>query len=165
MKKTICMACIAVLCVFTTIVNAENLIVKQAREAGIKHCLPAIEKIANFLDSDSKAGVHSIWNKNNPDKQAFSAVIERNYSDGDIIINLNVTPVPTGECYVEYEKIIQFNKSCLATSKEFKNAEYKAEINKNVSLLDQDGVYIYLIPAGSNCIVLRKEAIMDGLKL
>ncbi|WP_127477151.1 hypothetical protein [Sulfurivermis fontis] len=159
------LGCAVAMCVIATTVSAENVVVKQAREAGVKRCMPAIEKIANFLIGDGNAGVHSVWNSDNPDKQAFSAVIERNYSDGAIVTNLNVTPVPTGQCYVEYEKIIQFNKSCLAAAQEFKGAEYKGEVNKEVGALNHNGVHVYLIPSGTNCIVVRKEIIMDGLKL
>lgn len=161
MRKTIFVA----LCFGAFAANAENIVVKQAREAGVEQCLPAIEKIANFLIEDGNAGVRSVWNSKTPDKQAFSAVIERNYSDGTIVTNLNVTPVSTGQCYVEYAKIIQFDKSCLATAQEYKDAKYIGEVNKEVGAFDHNGVDVYLIPSGSKCIVLRKEIIMDGLKL
>jgi hypothetical protein len=143
--------------------NAENIVVKQARAAGVKHCLPAIEKISNFLIEDENTGAQSNWNSEQPDTHPFSTLIERNYDDGTVVINLNVTPVTTGQCYVEYEKIIQFEGSCLAASHKFKGAEYIGELNREVSALQQDAVNIFLIPSGSNCIAVLKEILMDGL--
>ncbi len=31
--------------------------------------------------------------------------------------------------------------------------------------MDHDAVSVYLIPSGNNCIVVRKEVIMEGRKL
>lgn len=155
----------AVLCFIAFSAHAENVVVQQARQAGMKHCMPAIEKIANFLIDDGNAGAHSVWNSVDPDKNAFSSMIERNFSDGVIVTNLNVTHTATGACYVEYEKIIQFNKSCLATSQEFKDAKYTGELNKEIGALNHDGVHVYLIPMNGNCIAVRKEIIMDGREL
>ena len=155
----------ATLCLISVAASAENVIVKQARQAGVKQCMPAVEKIADYLVGDGDAGIHSVWSSDNPDNQAFTAMIERNYSDGSIVANLVVAPVKSGECYVEYEKIIQFNKSCLAASRDFKGANYKGELNKEVAVMDHDAVSVYLIPSGNNSIVVRKEVIMEGRKL
>jgi len=146
--------------------QAENLIVKQAKETGMKQCLPAVEKISKFLVGDGKGiGINSTWNPTHPDKQAFSTIIEKNYSDGPVLISLTVTPVPSGQCYVEYEKVMQFNKSCVASSQIFKKAKYKGELNTDIGVLDNNGVKVFLIPSGSNCLVVVKESIMNGLEL
>lgn len=146
-------------------VSAENIPYGHAKDAGVKKCLPAIKKITDFLIEDGNAGAHSFWNTDNPDSSAFSTVIERNFSDGTILTNVTVSPTPNGKCYVEYQKIINMNKPCIATAQGLDGAKYKAEVNKEVSILEHGVVSVYLIPNGNQCTMLRKEVITDGLKL
>jgi hypothetical protein len=147
-------------------VSAENIVVKQAKKVGVKKCLPAIEAISNFLLGDTtKYGVSSTWSSKNPDKQVFTSVIERNYSDGTVVFNLSVTPTPTGQCYTEYERIWSMNQTCLAYSQGLEGAKYKGQVNKEVAYLNVNGADQYLLPFGQNCIVIKREVIMDGLSL
>lgn len=141
---------------------ADNLPYLQAKKAGIKKCLPAIQKISEFLVKDAKIGTHSRWSRNSPDTSAFSTVIEANVSDGTILMNLNVTPTLGGNCYIEYESIFHFNKSCLAASQSLKDAKYVGELNKEIAVLSQGNVDTYLIPNGNECTMVRKEVIMDA---
>lgn len=162
MKKVLCLI---VLWFMVFNVHAENHVVKKAREVGVKDCLKTIEKISNFIIKDANYGVNSVWNSKHPDKQAFSSMIEVNFGDGTMLASLNVTKTASGECYVEYEKIFTFNKTCLALAKETENSVYKGELGKEVAYLEVEGAAVYLFPAGSGCIFVKKEIIMDGKKM
>lgn len=151
--------------VVSTSVLAENIPYDQAQKAGVKKCLPAIKKITDFVIDDGNAGAHSFWNTDNPDSSAFTTIIERNFSDGAILTNVTVSPTPNGKCYVEYQKIVNMNKPCIATAQGLEGAKYKAEVNKEVSILEHGAVSVYLIPNGNQCTMVRKEVIADGLKL
>ncbi len=161
--KKIVMA--GVLGLFAVGASAENIPYEQAQNAGIKKCLPAIKKITDFIIEDGNAGAHSFWNTNNPDGSAFSTIIERNFSDGTILTNVTVAPTPNGSCYVEYQKIVNLNKTCLAAAQGLEGAKYKAELNREVAVLDHGTVSVYLLPNGNQCTMIRKEVIMDGLAL
>lgn len=151
--------------VFAVGASAENIPYEQAKKAGLTKCLPAIKKITDFIIEDGNAGAHSFWNTDNPNGSAFSAMIERNFSDGTILTNVTVAPTTNGSCYVEYQKIVNFNKSCLAAAQGLEGAKYKAELNKEVAVLEHGTVSVYLIPNGNQCTMVRKEVIMDGLAL
>jgi hypothetical protein len=143
---------------------AENVPVNQAKQAGIKKCLPAIEKITNFIIEGGNAGAHSFWHNEKPDSRAFTTAIERHFADGVVFTNVNVVPTADGECYVEYLRISNMNKSCLATAQGLEGAKYKGELRKDIAILEHRGVTVYLIPNASQCTMVRKEVIMDGLK-
>ena len=134
---------------------------KQAKANGIKTCISAVEKMSNFI-ADGNHGASSVWNSKVPDESAFSSVIERTYSDGSILTSLTVARTKSEHCYAEYEKVIYFTDNCMATvQKNYKDAEYKGEVNKNVTWLSKRGVDTFLIPAGNGCVVVRKEILMD----
>ena len=134
---------------------------KQAKKNGIKTCISAVEKMSNFI-ADGNHGASSVWNSKVPDESAFSSVIERTYSDGSILTSMTVARTKSEHCYAEYEKVIYSTDNCMATvQKNYKDAEYKGEVNKNVTSLSQGGVNIFLMPAGNGCVVVRKEILMD----
>jgi hypothetical protein len=156
---------IAIILIFATNnLLAENIPYDQATKVGIKKCLPAIKKMTNFVIEDGNHGAHSIWNSDTPDSSGFSTIIERNFSDGTIVTNVVVAPTANGKCYAEYQRVFNVNKSCIAMSRDIKNSEYKAEINKEVSYLKQGDVAVYLLPNGTQCTVIRKEIIMNANK-
>lgn len=135
---------------------------KQAKTNGIKTCISAVEKVSNFI-ADGDHGASSVWNSKVPDESAFSSVIERTYSDGAILTSMTVARTKSEHCYAEYEKVIYFTDNCMATvQKNYKDAEYKGEVNKNITSLNQGGVDVFLMPAGTGCVVVRKEILMDA---
>lgn len=151
--------------VFSANTFAENVVVDQATKSGIKKCLPAVKNIADFLIKDGDAGAHSVWNSSTPDKQIFTSVVERNFKDGILLTSLTFAPVTGGQCAAVYDQIDYSPKSCIAVSKQtFGKYEYKNSINKNVIVLESEGVSVYLLPAkGGGCVSLKKEVLMDAM--
>lgn len=150
---------------FSTPCIAENIPYDHAKEAGIRKCLPAVQNISQFLHEGKAHGALSTWATKNPDKQMFVSTIERTYSDGAQIMSIFVAPVPTGDCATAYERIMYWDKSCLALAKDtFSDFEYKGELNKFVTHLSKKsgGNSVYLMSAGNGCISVRKEVIIDG---
>ena len=144
---------------------ADNTVFEQAQNAGIQRCLPAIKSMSEFIIDGGPSGSHCIWSTDSPDTNPFTCVIERNYSDGPVTINLSVTPMANGTCFGEYEKVFVFDKTCMSTSQSFEGAKYLGELNKEVAVLKHNDVNVYLIPFGHQCVVVRKEIILDALKL
>ena len=96
---------------FSTVAFAENGVVEQAKKSGVKKCLPAVKFMADFLIENGNSGSHSIWHSSNADKQIFTTVIERNFSDGVLLSNLTVAPVSSGQCAAVYDQIDYSRKS------------------------------------------------------
>lgn len=158
MKK---MVLAAVLGMITGNVAADNVAYNQAKEAGLKKCLSSIEKITDFIIEDGDAGVHSYWLIKKPNESFFSAVIERNFGDGVMIMtNVLVAPLADGSCYVEYEKILNASDNCLALSQNMDGLKYKNQVNKEIALFDQGGTSVYLMPNGNQCTMVKKEIML-----
>jgi hypothetical protein len=144
---------------------AENIPYDQAKEAGVVKCLPAVQKVSQFLHDGKNHGAHSSWGTANPDKQMFTSTIERTYSDGAHMSSIFVAPLSTGACATAYERVAYWDKSCLALAKDtFSDFEYKGELNKFVTILSKKsgGGSVYLMAAGTGCVSVRKETIQDG---
>ncbi len=145
---------------------AGNIALEQAKEAGVKKCLPAIKSISDFIIENGNHGAHSFWSSQKPDDQLFTSTVERNFSDGKLLTSISVAPVKTGECAIVYEQVGFYPKSCVAVSKEtFSKYQYKGELNKEVVILQSTSATVYLMPVEGGCVTMKKEIISDGNSL
>lgn len=144
-------------------VLAEALPAKQAKAVGVKKCLYAVEKISSYLVEDGSHGSHDKWNSKNPDQNAFSSVIERNYSDGPVLMNFSVVPAESGNCNAVLSSVIHFEKSCMAVRSDvFKEWKYKGELNREIGILESDGnMNAYLMPVKNGCVVFKHESVAN----
>lgn len=142
----------------------ENIPLQQAQKAGVKQCLPAVQKVSEFLLEGGNHGAQGIWNTARPDKQVYASMIERTFSDASQIFSLVVTPVASGECPTVYERIAYFSESCIATAKNtLPSFEYKGELNQRVTIMSsKNGGDAYLMPIANGCLLVRREVIPDG---
>lgn len=134
---------------------------QQAKDSGFTACLGAVEKLANFLvgDSNGNYGAHGIWSTTDTSNKIYTAQIERNFSDGVMIMNMTVVHNQAGSCSSQYTKTFMSDKTCMKYAMEQKEGEYKGELNKETGLLEDGAANVYLQPVGQNCLVIRKEII------
>lgn len=81
-----------------------------------------------------------------------------------MLTNVTVAPTINGECATVYDQIFHTTKSCMALAKEtYGDYEYKATINKEISLLEsKGGTNVYLMrTVGEGCIAMKKEVLMN----
>lgn len=142
----------------------DNTMLKTAKKIGFVTCQPAVAKISNFItDKNAPHGSNDIWNSKNTDDSGLSSVIERSYIDGSILSSVTVVHTKADQCFTEYEKVFYLDKPCLAAAQnDFKQDHYHSELKKNVTYLKGNGADIYLMNAGTGCLVMRKEVLMDG---
>jgi hypothetical protein len=137
---------------------AGEQLLNQAKSAEIKSCLSTITDLENFFTKDSNYGSWSSWAENNADDQVFNASLEITFSDGQHLIDLTVAPTKDGQCSYTYSRTFYSEKSCMAFSKsDMKTAEYKTELNKNITMFEDTSAKWFLSSAGSGCLVQKKE--------
>ena len=113
----------------------------------------------SFFTKETNYGSWAFVAKEKSDDQILNATLELTYSDGSMLIDFTVAPTKDGTCSYSYTKTFYSEKNCVATAKEkfMNNATYKTEINKNILAFEDGGVKTLLMPAGSGCLVQKKE--------
>ena len=158
---------VGLFCVTTTIyAQSENTPVYNiALKQGIKKCLPAIKKISELLLKDTDNGASCTYSTKTADAGIFKCMVEVNYSDGNSIISISMTPTSSGTCDGEYSRTNTWKKNCAAVSKEtFSELEYKDQLSKNVTtLITKDkGAYVYLVGTqDGGCLSIKTETLRD----
>jgi len=141
--------------------HASDQVTKYAKSSGYSACLSTVSDVEKFFtEKNSNYGSWAFVAKDKSDDQPLNATLEITFSDGSHLIDLTIIPSKDGTCSYTYSRTWYSEKSCIATSKsEFMaEASYKTEINKNITAFeDKNGTKILLTPAGSGCIVQKKE--------
>lgn len=153
------------LAVFLPLVSAQAATVLPARDdaakAGIRTCLPLIEKMETFLSANHSASTISFWDKAAADKSLFSTLIALEHKTGSSLANLNVLPSHDGQCVAEYTQTGYVPQTCQDYLKGLGDkARFVRDMNSKTALIQGQGVQIFLSPAGpGGCLWLRKEII------
>lgn len=144
---------------------AQPPVTAQAAQAGIKTCLPVIEKVESFLTRGQSGNVLTFWDNAAPDRNLFSALLALENNSGNSLTNLNVVPSTDGQCAVEYTQTGYAPLTCANYAKNLgKSASYVRDLNSKTALFQGQGVQIYLSPAGQNgCLWMRKEIIKQPI--
>lgn len=141
---------------------AENQVLEQANKAGIRQCMPAVEAISRFLIGSDKHGADDAYPGKDTDRQIYSTTIERLTPEGSRLISLSVAPVTAGNCSLVYDQVQWFDAQCLVVAKErFPELRYKGVLAGQVAVLEGPAT-VYLFPAGTGCLTLKKEVITNA---
>ncbi len=138
---------------------AGDILVNQAKNAGIKSCLSTISDLETFFTNDIDYGTWSVWASDQSDDQVFNSTLELTFPESSQLIDLTVAPTKDGQCSYTYTRTLYSTESCMATSKfdMMKTSKYKMEVNKVITgFSDGDSKWL-LMPAGRGCIVQKKQ--------
>ena len=138
-----------------------NPVTQAAVNAGVLSCASRINQVSNFLTANNQSGVFLFVPEGNRDRRMFSASFEivtpnastiyatasfaPNQENGSGAVYDTIEYVPTGA--EELEKTV------------FKDLKRVGVLKKNITVLDGGAVKVFLMPAGTGCIVIRKELV------
>jgi hypothetical protein len=132
-----------------------NILTQAAVRLGILSCISRINQVATFLTANNKSGIFIFNPKNKPDQHIFSTSFELIRND-ESSIYASASFFPNQDAV--YDTVEYVNKSCEEIEKGvFANLKRVAVIKKNVIVLDGGAVKVFLMPAGSGTVVIKKE--------
>lgn len=135
--------------------------VQEAKNNGFTECLGAVRMMAEFLigDASGEYGSHGLWSHTQTSGKMYTAQIERNFTDGVMLMNMTVVHNQVGSCSAQYTKTFMTDKPCDEYSATIEGGIYKGEVSKQTLLLELDSTTVYLQPVGQTCLVIRKEIV------
>ncbi len=134
-----------------------NAVTEAAVKMGILSCVSRINQVASFLTTNVKSGVYIFSPKEQPDKHIFSTSFELLRPD-DSTLYASASFFPNQDAV--YDTVEYVNIGCDELEKTvFKNLKRVNVLKKNIVLLDGGMVKVFLMPAGSGTVVIKKEVI------
>jgi hypothetical protein len=134
-----------------------NAVAQEAVKLGVLSCVSRINQVATFLTANTRSGVFIFPVHKQPDQHIFSTSFELLKPD-DSTIYASASFFPNQDAV--YDTVEDVNMTCEELEKTvFKNLRRVGVVKKNIILLDGGTVKVFLMPAGSGTIVIKKEVV------
>jgi len=131
-------------------------------KVGVNSCAGRINQVTNFLITGSQgAGATLFLPNDNPDKQLFSASIEIPLKDNTAYASVSFAPNQASGCNGMYETVVYWPQNCTQVAeKQFNTFQKTAALSKTIAVLESGTtVKVFLMPAGTGCISIKKEIV------
>jgi hypothetical protein len=136
---------------------AVSTVTQQAVNLGVLSSAGRINQVINFLAGNNQSGAFLFPVYQEPDRHIFSTSLEVSRPDNTTCY-ASASFFPNQDAV--YDSVEYVNKSCLEMEKvAFKGLKRIGVLKKNIIVLDGGTLKIFLMPAGSGCVVIKKEVI------
>ena len=140
-----------------------NAVAQAAINAGAVSCASRINQVSQFISDGSKVGAFFFAPPAQPDQRLLSYSFEIQPPNGlTVYASASFAPNQTNGCGAEYEAVMYWPQSCeRVASKQFSEAKKGRLLNKSIQVLELQGAgRIFLMPAGSGCVSIKKEVVL-----
>jgi len=134
-----------------------NPLTQEAVKLGVLSCISRINQVANFLTVNTQSGVFIFPPGAQPDQHVFSTSFELIRPDNSTIYS-SASFFPNNDAVYDTIEYVTTSSEELEKTV-FKNLKRVGVIKKNIVLLDGGAVRVFLMPAGSGCVVIKKEVV------
>ena len=137
--------------------SSVNIVAEAAVKLGVLSSVSRINQVSSFLTANNKTGIFIFKPQNQPDQHIFSTSFELIRNDNSTLY-ASASFFPNQDAV--YDTVEYVEKSCEELEKSvFSNLKRISVIKENVIILDGGAVKVFLMPAGSGTIVIKKEVV------
>jgi len=134
-----------------------SAVTEAAVKMGVLSCASRINQVATFLTTNTQSGVFIFPVQKQADQHLFSTSFELLRPDSSTIY-ASASFFPNQDAV--YDTVEYVNTGCEELEKTvFKDLKRVGVLKKNIILLDGGAVKVFLMPAGSGTIVIKKEVV------
>lgn len=143
--------------------SAINAITQAAIQKGISNCAARINQVTNFLGFGPQAGALLMAPASLADQRIVPITMEVPTPNGSAYVSSSFSPSQASGCSATYDAVVYWQDKCeTVAAKSFTNMKSIGKLKSNVVVLDGGvNVKVFLMPAGSGCVSIKKELIMD----
>lgn len=136
-------------------------VTQAAVQSGVLTCVSRINQVMTFLTANGKSSAFLFAPAKQPDLGMFSvSIASDDPSVATRYASASFAPTANGLAAAVYDTVEYVAQSPDAVEKStFKSLKRKGTLGKDTIMLDGGPVTVFLMPAGSGCIVIRKEVV------
>lgn len=138
-----------------------NAVAQAAQKAGVVNCLGRINQVSNFLVAGAQqSGASLSVSPQLPNEHMASIAFEIKTPQVLSYANADFAPLATS-CGGSYEAITHWQNSCKdVASKGYAQLKFIGVIQSNILVLEGGPqLRVFLMPAGTGCVAIKKEVI------
>lgn len=132
-------------------------------EKHVRGCEPRVEQVGKFLTQNSEqAGAFVFLNPKDQSRFPVSASLEIRGRGLTSYATTTFDQSPNGQCAALYETVVYWPRACAeVAATEFKGSKSEGKLRQEIAILGGigDTARIFLLPAGSGCVSIKKEIV------
>lgn len=139
-----------------------NQIAQAALAQGIINCVPRINQVSNYVGYSEGLTAFIMTPPVQPDQRIVPILMEIPTQSGPAFVSSTFAPNQANICGATFDAVVYWNSSCKdLENKQFSQFKRAGILTKEIVMLS-GGVdaKIFLMPAGSGCISIKKEVVM-----
>lgn len=138
-----------------------NPVTQAAVQAGVLFCASRINQVLTFLTGNTKSSAYLFTPQKQPDQSIFSVSLGlEGQNAAGAYASASFAPTTSGQAAAVYDTVQYVAQSAADVEKSvFKNLKRKGTLGKDIIMLDGGAVTVFLMPAGSGCVVIKKEVV------
>lgn len=133
-----------------------------AKQNGANKCLGRINQISNFLTRNNpNSGLVLLATGQNADQRILTSLMEIDGGGTTSFVSSSYAPgAGISDCSATYDAVTYWDANCTKVAENFKSFKPLRAMLKSIQILE-GGQYakVFLMPAGSGCISIKKEVL------
>jgi len=142
--------------------GAFSTLSQAAQNAGLRTCKPLADQVNRYLIGNNPSWGLLVAAPENANGRIFSTIIEIESGQGSTTYT-SATYAPYGDtaCGVAYDAVTYWKESCAEVSSKFlRELRPVGTLGNKVTMLDGGpSMRMFLLPAGSGCVQIKKEIV------
>lgn len=142
--------------------NGVNSVTQAAVASGVLTCASRINQVTQFISGTNPSGAALFASPSQPDQQLTSISMEIAPKEGASAYgSASFAPNQANGCGAVYEAIVYWPQNCdIVASKQFASAKKGPLLHKSIMTLETGSpARIFLMPAGTGCVSIKKEVL------
>ncbi len=132
-------------------------------QGGVAHCQERVHQVSDFLAGGVTSSASIILPPDHVNDRMVSASME--VFDGSVLFyaNADFAPLVAYGCDASFETVSYWPNKCEVVAKsQFAQAKNNGKLGRAITLLTAgSNLQIFLMPAGSGCVAIKKQMIFD----
>ncbi len=139
-----------------------NTITQTAVQQGVLNCASRINQLTNFLGFNAQAGALLMLPAGQPDQRIFPVAMEVPAEGSAAYVTATFAPNQANGCGAAYDAVLYWPQSCEAVAtKQFTSLKRIGQLKTSITVLDGGvSMKVFLMPAGSGCVSIKKEVLL-----
>jgi len=142
--------------------SGPNAITQAAVQTGVLNCAIRINQVSGFLGFGAQAAALLMVPASEPDQRLIPFAMEVPTEWGSAYVSAVFAPNQANGCGAAYDAVMYWPLRCEAVATaQFADFKRVGQMKKDITVLD-GGVTtkVFLLPAGSGCVSIKKEVVL-----
>lgn len=139
-----------------------NAVTQAAVQQGVLNCAARINQVSNFLGFGPQAGAVLLVPPSQPDQRLLPLGMEVPTDTGTAYVSATFAPNQANGCGAAYDAVVYWPQKCEAVAtKQFATLKRTGQLKTSITVLDGGpATKVFLMPAGSGCVSIKKEVVL-----